>query len=238
MSRLMLYGPAIGALVLLAVVCALVYGLFLQSSPRVLLRASVKAGMAGSLALALALAGAPLPLVAALAFCALGDYWLALGKEWAFSLGMLAFLIAHAAFMLLFGELRLTAEAADPVWPRVLVGVGLFLGAIGVIGWLWTDLGWRKAIVPIYACALIGMAIMAWSLPWSGWLAMVGALLFVFSDGVLAAQTFRKDLTGVPPILQGHSIVWWSYAAAIGLLTLGAMAAGISSSVPLMPGAL
>jgi urea transport system permease protein len=42
----------------------------------------------------------------------------------------------------------------------------------------------------------------------------------------------------VPPILQGHSIVWWSYAAAIGLLTLGAMAAGISSSVPLMPGAL
>ena len=51
MSRLMMYGPAIGALVLLAVVCALIYGLFLQSSPKVILRASVKAGMAGSLAL-------------------------------------------------------------------------------------------------------------------------------------------------------------------------------------------
>jgi uncharacterized membrane protein YhhN len=69
------------------------------------------------------------------------------------------------------------------------------------------------------------MATTVWFSPWAAWPAMIGALLFVFSDAVLAGQTFRADPADLPPVLRGHGLVWASYAAAQGLLATGALLA-------------
>jgi len=211
------------ALALLGLGCAVFFGLREKRLEPLLARASIKAGAVGSLAAALAVAGAGGALVAALVFSALGDFLLALERKLAFALGMAAFLAAHLCYILVF--VGLEDAPLEPLWPRLIVAVLLFVGGVVLVLWLWRDLGLDRLSVPLYALALIGMATTVWFSPWAAWPAMIGALLFVFSDAVLAGQTFRADPADLPPVLRGHGLVWASYAAAQGLLATGALLA-------------
>ncbi len=85
---------------------------------------------------------------------------------------------------------------------------------------------WRRKLgaVPlaamIYAGAITAMAIAAMWLPWIGWLAMLGAVSFLVSDLVLAAELFRLPADASVRRLTAP-VVWWTYVAAQTLIVAG-----------------
>jgi uncharacterized membrane protein YhhN len=80
-------------------------------------------------------------------------------------------------------------------------------------------------VVP-YSIAITAMAAMAMWLPWEGWPAMLGAVLFVVSDFVLATELFR--LREDDPVRRVTSkIVWWTYVAAQALIVIGILLAAM-----------
>jgi uncharacterized membrane protein YhhN len=211
-------------LVMLALGCAVLFGLREKALKPLSVRATVKAGAIGGLAGALAAAGGFGLLTMGLIASAIGDFLLALERKTAFALGMMAFLIAHCCYGVIFLSLLTEAGgAAGPAWPRLILAVSAVIGAVLMLAWLWRDLGWHRISVPIYMTALLGMAILAWQLPWAAWPTMIGALLFLISDAILAAQTFRQDQNDLPPILRGHALVWWTYVAAQALIVTGVL---------------
>ena len=75
------------------------------------------------------------------------------------------------------------------------------------------------AVVP-YAIAITAMGVMAMWLPWIGWPASLGALLFLTSDFVLAAELFRLP-ADAPARRFTAPVVWWTYATAQVLIVWG-----------------
>ncbi len=85
---------------------------------------------------------------------------------------------------------------------------------------------WRRKLgdmplaAMVYAGAIITMAIAAMWLPWIGWPAMLGAISFLISDLVLAAELFRLP-TDAPARRLTPPLVWWTYVAAQTLIITG-----------------
>lgn len=92
---------------------------------------------------------------------------------------------------------------------------------------------WRRklGVVPlvamIYAGAISAMAIAAMWLPWIGWPAMIGAVFFLISDLVLAAELFRLP-ADAPARRWTTPTVWWTYAAAQVLIVTGVMVIAVA----------
>lgn len=155
----------------------------------------------------------PRLLVAALAFCFLGDLLLELDDL--FVVGMAAFAAAHVCFIWFFTERGAATALRRRPW---IVAVYAVAGIV-VVAWAWggLDAGLRP-IVPVYALLLIGTA--------STSLAVdvrtgIGGALFLVSDGIIAlgeAGRFDPDAT-----LTGLAIMV-TYIAAILLLTAGIVA--------------
>jgi uncharacterized membrane protein YhhN len=64
------------------------------------------------------------------------------------------------------------------------------------------------------------MGVAAMWLPWAGWPAMIGALLFLTSDFALAAELFRLS-PNAPVRRITAPVVWWTYVAAQALIVWG-----------------
>lgn len=98
------------------------------------------------------------------------------------------------------------------------------LGGVYVVGallmWLRRDLGLVKLAGMIYAAVIVEMAFVSFWAPWAGWMAMLGALSFLVSDGVLSWELFRMAPDAPARRITSH-VVWWTYAAAQGLIALG-----------------
>jgi uncharacterized membrane protein YhhN len=63
-------------------------------------------------------------------------------------------------------------------------------------------------------------------MPWVGWAAMLGAVLFVVSDFVLATELFR--LREDDPVRRVTApVVWWTYVAAQALIVTGILLAAM-----------
>jgi len=132
-------------------------------------------------------------LLAALTASLAGD--LLLLDKALFVAGLLAFLLAHLAYLRLFH--------LDARWfaSRAALGVLLALGA-GVLGLLWFNglpVGLRAPVL-VYVLAIALMAAQAmgrarvWQDPPAAWTA-VGACLFMLSDGILATNRFVQPLS-------------------------------------------
>lgn len=103
--------------------------------------------------------------------------------------------------------------------PEVATPLLLLLAAL-TLGAVRRDLGAVRLGGMVYAGAITLMALAAMWLPWVGWPASLGALLFLTSDFVLAAELFR--LPADAPIRRVTApIVWWTYAAAQVLIITG-----------------
>ncbi len=108
----------------------------------------------------------------------------------------------------------------------VLWGVPEWTGLAAVLGfsvfaiWKRIDLGFEKIAGMVYAALIVQMALMSFWLPWAAWPAMLGALLFIVSDGVLSAEFFRMA-PDAPARRITAPIVWWTYAGGQGLIALG-----------------
>jgi uncharacterized membrane protein YhhN len=89
---------------------------------------------------------------------------------------------------------------------------GVLFAAI-VLAAIRRSLGAVPLVAMIYAGAISAMAIAAMWLPWIGWPAMLGAVSFLASDLVLAAELFRLP-TDAPARRWTSPVVWWTYVAA------------------------
>ena len=280
-------GPTFWALGALACAAAVAYGAYFLAQPPSFVRALVKTTFMGAMAGALISAGAPVPLIGAAFFSALGDLFLAFKAKWTLPFGILAFLLAQLTYVLMFGAIWFFSGDNAPLWPRYLAMAAIALFLLAFLVWFWrTDefkrapmsgalsvaaliavgmllplyviasmmalngdpesapaptafaplaglafaaIGlaiWRRKLgaVPlaamIYAGAITAMAITAMWLPWIGWLAMLGAVSFLVSDLVLAAELFRLPADAAVRRLTAQ-VVWWTYMAAQVLIIAG-----------------
>ncbi len=155
-------------------------------------------------------------LVAALALSTAGDVFLVGESERSFRAGLVSFLLGHVAYTALF-----VGHVATPWWPgpgAAAAAGGVALVAGGVLAWLWPVLDGLRGPVAAYVVIIVAMALTALAADFATpWVAL-GAVAFVCSDAVLAANKFRGPLPGA------GAFVWSSYCAAQGLLAFGVLA--------------
>jgi len=175
-----------------------------------------------SMALLLALAAMAHPIVRerrwlmpALVFSAAGDWLLAL-PWWtqSFVFGLGSFLLAHLCFV---GAMLPLARRSAPSPVRIALVVAMCLATGGLLIWFWPHLGQEKLTIPvtvyiIVLTAMVCTALLA-RLP-TIWTA-TGAVCFAASDSMIAIGRFilGNEALAVP--------IWWSYAAAMVLITAG-----------------
>jgi uncharacterized membrane protein YhhN len=149
-------------------------------------------------------------LLAALGFCLVGDVLLLSDSDRAFGLGLVAFLLAHLAFL----AAVVCMPRADPIWPGVAATVVVVLLLVALVFWPMARRDLAEGLPPtIYALVLGAFVTVAW---WSGHeLVGIGATLFLISDGVLAARRFWRDVFG------SGVVVMVTYHAALLLVVLG-----------------
>ena len=219
-------GPVFWALAALGLAAAVAYGVYFLRRPPTWLRAGVKTLAIGAPAAGFIIAGAPFPLVLALVASALGDFFLALDKKWVLPLGILSFLIAQLVYFVILTAIWFFSGDNSPLWPRYLAMGALIATTIAFLIWMAPRLGWMAFGVVPYSIAITGMAAMAMWLPWDGWPAMVGAVLFVVSDFVLATELFRLPQDASVRRVTAP-VVWWTYVAAQALIVAGILLAAM-----------
>lgn len=214
------FGAAFWALAGLGLAAAVAYGAYFLHRPRTWARALVKTTFMAAFAGALISAGAPPPLILAIALSAFGDFFLAFDKKWVLPFGILSFLLAQLLYVVMFTAVWFFSGDNSPLLPRYIAMGTVIVTAIVFLIWMAPELGWMALGVVPYAIAITGMGVAAMWLPWAGWPAMIGAILFLVSDFVLAGELFR--LPADAPVRRITApIVWWTYVAAQVLIIAG-----------------
>jgi uncharacterized membrane protein YhhN len=205
------------ATLLFSLAAAVVYGLILNTR-ETLLRSAVKTLAVALLAALGFVQGGPLLLIAALALSALGDAFLSRDGEKAFLGGLASFLAAHLAYIALFWLAGAGLEPLSQPW-RGALAVVMAAFAATMLFMLWRRVGPDLRLpVAAYAAAILGMGISALTLD-NVWVIM-GAVLFMASDGLLAAEKFL--VAAISPHREWmRYAVWALYYAAQLMITLG-----------------
>lgn len=165
-------------------------------------------------ALAAALGEAPYLLTIALALSAVGDLALSRPGTRAFLIGMIAFALAHVAYIaVILPDFDMPAVMILPVIALIMFGVS-------TERWLAPHTGDLRLPVRGYVLVIMIMGIAALGLIEVRPLALIGALLFVVSDLVLSVETFVMGADHRRRIMAGKTI-WITYIAAQACLLLG-----------------
>lgn len=160
-------------------------------------------------------------LLTALLFSWIGDVVLLFADiaEIYFILGLVAFLISHIAYCVLFNK-QITGEIQIN---KLFFGIGSLLIAfylIGMVLFLMPSLGDLKIPVIIYAAVISTMLLFAfngyliWKKPGSLYV-FLGAVIFVISDSILAIAKFHT------PIEKSSFFIMLTYLVAQYLLVVG-----------------
>lgn len=154
----------------------------------------------------------PWVIVLALVFCFLGDLFLDLGDSW-FLPGMGAFAAAHVCFVTFFVRHGALEALRDRPW----IALVLLAVAVALLAWAWPGLepGLRGPVV-VYALLLSSTAATALALDAR---AGVGALLFLFSDGLIALRI--ADRVADSPMVS--FTIMATYGLALFLLATGSV---------------
>ena len=147
----------------------------------------------------------------ALAFGAAGDAFLAMQPQQT-ELGIIAFGIGHLGFIVLFAVLL--ANKGTRGIPGYLAALALAIVGIGLVIWLQPYFGDVRIPATIYNAIIIVMAMLA-VIGRGPALAIIGAILFVASDGVLAARMFAGMLEWSGPL------AWALYYSGQACLAIG-----------------
>src|SRR5262245_1464090 len=142
----------------------------------------------------------------ALVFSSLGDALLDLDPERLFVAGLLAFLVAHFIYILLF--------VRNWVWPlrpkgwQLAIVAAVLIYSLLLSKWLAPSLGTVAGPVMLYVCVITAMVVTAmlagFSKPW----VYTGVTLFLISDSILAVNKFKS------PMLMGGYLIWATYYLA------------------------
>ena len=142
----------------------------------------------------------------ALAFSSLGDALLDLDPERFFIRGLLAFLVAHLIYILLF--VRNWVRPLRPKGWQLALQAMVLIYSMLLSHWLAPSLGAVAGPVMIYVCVITVMVVSAvlalFSSPW----VYSGAILFLISDSILAINKFKS------PVPMSGYLVWGSYYLA------------------------
>jgi uncharacterized membrane protein YhhN len=148
-----------------------------------------------------------------LLFSSLGDVFLALNPERLFVSGLGAFLIAHLLYIALF--VRNWPRPAPLRRARLVLAILVFLYGVSMADWLRPGLGNLKGPVMAYLCVIILMGMAAlwadFSRPW----VVIGAVLFILSDSLIAVSKFRHA------VAFRDYFVWISYYLAQYFISVG-----------------
>lgn len=162
--------------------------------------------------------GACLLVLAQLFGCA-GDTAL-LGEGFVFfAMGIALFLVGHIFYICLFGSRSWKGLKA---WQWILAmvlcvcAVAALIKAIGINGALLAPMGIYGFTLTLLVFSTLAGALRFGSLTW--WLLAAGAVLFMFSDSLIAIGTF-KDLS---PIMRGFGVMF-TYLLAQTLLAIGSV---------------
>ena len=159
-------------------------------------------------------------LLSALAFSWIGDIILMFADkgELYFIFGLVSFLIAHIIFILLFTKQEKENATTNKLFWVGLIIVGIYL--FGMLSLLYPSLGDLKIPVTVYAITISTMLLMAikgyfnWSKP-SNLTVLLGALIFVSSDSILAINKFHSELP------KSGFLIMITYIVAQFLITKG-----------------
>ncbi|MDF1769899.1 lysoplasmalogenase [Maricaulis sp.] len=152
-----------------------------------------------------------LVLAAGLALGALGDVFLALDQS-VLPLGIAAFGLGHLVYIWLFARWRM--EAGPRGGMSRIAALAVALSGLAMMNWLQPHFGELQIAASVYNGIILVMAVLA-ILGRSPLLAMIGALLFVVSDSVLAVRLFAGELDWAGPV------VWVCYYLGQAAITLG-----------------
>lgn len=183
-------------------------------------RTVAKTASVALLALLAVLEGGPVLLVAALALSAAGDAFLAQDGETPFMAGLASFLAAHAVYTVLF----LGAGGGLAIMLAELWRIGLVVLAIALAGALLGRLlpavgAALRVPVTVYTLAILAMMLSAATIPSP--VVLVGAVLFVISDALLAIDRFLAPARAGARDRRLGALVWPFYYCAQLLITLG-----------------
>lgn len=157
-----------------------------------------------------------LVLAVGLALGALGDVFLALDAS-VLPLGIAAFGLGHLVYIWLFARWRM--EAGPRGGLSRIAALAVALAGLAMMNWLQPHFGELQIAASVYNGIILVMAVLA-ILGRSPLLAMIGALLFVVSDSVLAIRLFAGELDWAGPV------VWICYYLGQAAITLGLTQAG------------
>ena len=159
-------------------------------------------------------------LTAAQLFGCAGDTLLIPSGFWYFAGGMVAFLIGHICYMGLFGGYSWKGLGAG-VWAIAIVIMGAtvfgLVKAIGINGVMfWPMLIYGFGLMMLIFSALAGVLRMPRRSRGTWWILLAGALLFTFSDALIAMETFDVLSFSARPF-----VIMLTYLAAQALLAVG-----------------
>jgi uncharacterized membrane protein YhhN len=150
----------------------------------------------------------------ALVLSCAGDVFLQLDFRRYFMDALVAFLLAHVAYIVLF--IRNWPRRLRPAaWQRILAALVLVHGLL-LCAWLWAGLG--RLVLPAlaYGLALVAMTVSAIFARCSRPFVAIGALLFLISDSLLAAR-LRVSMP-LAAILIWPTYYLGQYGIALGFL--------------------
>lgn len=150
-------------------------------------------------------------LLFALFFSWIGDVLLLFSDKHSlfFIFGLVSFLIAHLLYVLLFH--KQTKINRNKIYLRFIPIVVIYL--LGILSVLWSSLNEMKIPVSLYAFVISTMLLMSiksyfeWKKP-ANLLVLIGAVLFVVSDSILAINKFYT------PIPLSSFLIMSTYLAA------------------------
>ncbi|WP_240902850.1 lysoplasmalogenase [Caulobacter sp. SLTY] len=220
-----------GGALLFSPLAAILYGLVYSHRPPSAFRTVLKTSAVGILALLVFVNLAAFPgseaarssmilLGAGFALCAIGDAFLAGNPKRWLPPGLVAFLLGHVAFIVLFAGAAETRTLGPVIYAAMAV---VALVGAGMLRWLWPHLGALRWPVVAYVVVIVVMVcegLTHWShnIAWA-----IGGLLFMASDAILAGQLFRSAKLPGPARLTDWAIWFLYYGAQVAFLT-GAIA--------------
>jgi uncharacterized membrane protein YhhN len=162
----------------------------------------------------------PMPMLMALVFSFLGDVALMGSGEIYFMLGLVSFLLAHIAYIVVYRQLRLAEGEPLLQVQRIRFSLPFILAGTGLVTVLYPHLNELKVPVMIYAAVLVMMVLNAMfryglTSARSFWPVFLGAFAFMVSDSLLAFDKF------VQPIALSGVWIMSSYMLAQFLIVWG-----------------
>ena len=149
----------------------------------------------------------------ALGLSSVGDILLDINPDRLFVVGLGSFLLVHVIYSFLFLRNHPRPLMVDTPLLMVLLPLGLYVGAL--CAWLLPSLGGLMIPVAIYMIAIATMVVTSILARFPTSSVMIGAILFLISDSLLAINKFKSS---VP---YRDLLVWSTYYAGQYAITIG-----------------